>query len=230
MLLFYRVLIACSLLVFVASCSPYHFYTLKSYDLPSDAKELMADNDSLQITYALVYPVAEASMGSLLINVYNKSEQPVFIDWSQSAVILGNTTLYPFDVTGVAQTMAGSQTGNTRFIPPRSSLQSIPIPIPVGTYSAEARRKFKKEIVQTQLGTTAIHSFQFTPEDSPIRFRSYLTFYSEKEPKAPTRMEHSFWASEVVTSTDYRLFEHLSSKQKYTFDTNPKNKLRRTGM
>lgn len=224
----YRFCIVCSFLLLAVGCTPYHFFTIKSYDLPPDASALVVDNDTLQITYALI-PVNGLDNG-LLINVQNKSESPIFVDWSQSAVIIGNTTLYPFDVTGVAQTMAGSQVGNTRFIPPRSSLQSIPIPIQAATYSAEARKKFKKEIVKTQLGTTAVQSLQFTPENSPIRFRSYLTFYSEKAPKIPMRMEHSFWASEVVTSTDDQLFEHLSPKQKLSFDTSPRNKLRKWGM
>jgi hypothetical protein len=213
----------CSFLLLAVGCTPYHFYTIKSYDIPPETQALVVDSDTLQIVYA----VSRGANG-MVINIQNKSESPIFVDWSQSAVILDSKiTVYPFDITGTAQTMSGNPMGNTRFIPPRSTLQSTPIALRARIYTVEEMdRSFKKQIIKTTQGESkTIRYTHYTPENSPIHFRSYLTFYSEKMPKTPMRIEHSFWASELLTCSDVHIFDKLKPKQKQPFDTNRNTKL-----
>jgi hypothetical protein len=231
------------LVLSLSSCTKYQFFSVNSYDFPAETKVLMDDNDSLRITYAFTGPD-----GQFVINFLNKSDKPMYVDWSRSAIVVNgyktnmfNTTgnfqgemyaetFYPFEHIGITRGVfqGGIQTTeSTRFIPPGATLQSVQTPIAVQMYPAEVvDAHFQREKVKGKLNENfSVRRLSFTPDKSPVRMRTYITVYSEQNAAQPQRFEHSFWISEVVHTLNPNLYENAAEQTPQPIDTRRDNKL-----
>lgn len=82
-------------LLCMSSCSSYYYSVLESNDAvgeKNDDKDFVIENDSVCISYCFYGEDAPIS-----ITVYNKMDEPLFVDWQRSALILDDvaTRLLP---------------------------------------------------------------------------------------------------------------------------------------
>ncbi len=82
-----------AMLLIVSSCSTYQYLTVDSPQLKkNDGNQLTFENDTLRLTY-----IFTGKDGSLNVNIYNKTSQPLYVNWKKSAYIRSEQSVSLFD-------------------------------------------------------------------------------------------------------------------------------------
>lgn len=200
-------------LFFLTSCT-YQYLTVSGVNLTKkENHSFQSENDSLKLDYS--FKDYHAKVG---INIYNKLNEPIEIDWKKSAIIVGdNATSYYKPSSSFSGTLESTNLPNTQrniqgtvignevieSIPPKSSIFREPIFMPIEKIDNLPEKQFQKVSSET-----SSHIFwdyktiKFEKEKSPIVLRSYLTFRTlvagvQKE----FSIEHQFYISEIWNST-----------------------------
>jgi hypothetical protein len=207
-----------SILLF--SCSEYQYFTVSSEQLfKNESNGFVVENDTLKLIYRF-----NGYHGPIQITIFNKTNNPVEINWRKSALIMhekafgyytpnmvlngtiNQDSLRPpyffktrFDADIHADILVNEA---SQFIPPKSSISKIPLEIPQ-EYLIQLPENLKKE----KLKSSGDYEVKFKREKygvehSPINFRSYLTFRFGSNPGTEFSLEHQFYISEIMESTD----------------------------
>lgn len=205
--------------VLLASCTQYQYLTVSGVDVAKNAKnELVSENDTLRIQYHFT-----GYKGSIGISIFNKSSQPLEIDWKKSAIIVEGKAWSYFNPNATltatledslqkrsanwvsSPTYIASLNGSilinepTQFIPPSSAVFKVPLALPIVPFQNLPDEQAQKEAFQWAEGVSVSYKkMSFAQAASPLQFRSYLTFMiggtgSQKE----FSLEHRFFISEV---------------------------------
>ncbi|MBC3786121.1 hypothetical protein [Spirosoma utsteinense] len=199
----------------LSACSPNaQLVTLRGNNVRPDPAGLVLDNDSLTLRYNF-----SSQRGQMSLSLLNKLDRPLYIDWKRSAFIVGQNKLgYWQDVAAVDLTNSaaggrfalysiGSINGTITkdeqigFIPPRTRLekkQFVVVP------SGNLRMTGKPDVVQeeskrnpNQKKPTLINVYTYAADQSPLRFRNYLTLSTDKDFKTEFTIDTDFWASDI---------------------------------
>ncbi|MEJ7558246.1 MAG: hypothetical protein WKF66_08055 [Pedobacter sp.] len=203
----------------ITSCSKYYISTLSSTNALKDEQtgQFNIENDSVQVTYSFAGENAPVK-----ITVKNKLQVPLYVDWAKSSLIfeekstsyvpdkiafngdLSLDTWRQSNITGTDGEIKGEiATPNpTSFIPPNSKVESKTIFLKSAAFIALPDTTFKKtEQVASHQGRVKVHSVNFTRENSPVFFRSYLTLYTESETgKKAFALDNEFYISRSIRS------------------------------
>ena len=182
-----NIILSVLILLNFSSCITYQYFTIDSSQLQKDDQKVFAtENDTLRLTYSF-----SGGGGPVTIAIFNKTDQPLFINWSKSAFIRSDTS---YSLFGSNSVFAGSAVGNrygitqltgtvnvqpaSEFIPPQTKISRTTINL---DRSAALRIAIpdtcKKQLLTTQDG--ALESYflaTYNEVQSPIRLKSYLTF------------------------------------------------------
>jgi len=218
-------LVACVLV----SCSTYQVNVLSSTNTTKDDKTgvFNFENDSVKITYSFYGNNAPVS-----IQVFNKLDKPLYIDWQRSAAIIGdNAVSYmpnqvnilgsysgqsyswqnrPRSIAGNYSSTSGTVSAvadlpkTTTFLPPHSQISNVPILLTKDRLQLPDSG-FRKERVYLFAGDssmrTNIQVASFVKDNSPFKFKSYLTLYTQNGNEiTPTAYQHEFFVSKVVNT------------------------------
>jgi hypothetical protein len=200
-----------------SACSPYQYLTLDSSQLSkNDKKQFVWENDTLRLSYDFGGPG-----GPMIVNIYNKSSQPLYINWKKSALIRDEHSTSLFDpnvnMSGTANTLGyrvGRFTSSTTnftasfalpegmdFIPPASAitkyLPSIGQSGSLVSYVADTIPKEKLSDAQG-LYVAKYQRLTYNEDQSPIRFKSYMTFTLGDNNPIEFSETHSFYVGEVM--------------------------------
>jgi hypothetical protein len=213
-----RHLLLPALLVFtLSSCSTYQYMTLDSSQLSkNDNKQFTWENDTLRLIYSI-----NGKGGPFRVDVYNKTTQPLYVNWKKSALIRDERPTPYFD-PNVTVYGNGSSTGyqigrviaatsnfsasfalpeGLDFIPPGTGiskdLPSIARSGDMVTYVSDSIPK------ETILGLDGIYQakyqrVRYDEKGSPIRFKSYMTFTLGTQTSPEFAETHSFYVGEVL--------------------------------
>ena len=195
-----------ALLLGLSACSSYYYSMLNSNDPVGEKNErgdFVQENDTVRISYRFWGENAPVT-----ITIYNKLDEPLYVDWGRSALIIDDvaTTYDPkvASVRGESSNVAsgssfhwsdrsssgwsyseGSFSGDVslpkgvEFIPPHSKLVNTPLQLANFPFNEIPKEEYVKEQMTTKANTTVnIRVKDFTEEDSPLRFRSYLTLFA----------------------------------------------------
>lgn len=184
---FFLVLIACS------SCSIYQYNVFSSNQEYSPDEPFTYENDSLKLSYSF-------SKGSTQIEIYNKTNKPLYVDWTKSALVANgvsesywdgksavNLTTKEYSSVISPRISNGSATGTitnkaaVSFIPPASKL------INSATNISNLLPKEKGKL----------RNKSYDEQSSPLKLRSYLAFSFDPELSSTKYYEHSFWLAET---------------------------------
>lgn len=185
------------ILAVCSSCSVYQYNVLES-DIPGNADEpFTMENDTLRLRYS--FPKGQAT-----IEILNKSKNPLYIDWSRSAMIVdGKSSQYWTDQSTVELTTREykaqlsrnlsyttgviSHTSPITFIPPNAEVTHAPFNI---LYQSQPAVRYKRD------------EQEYTSESSPLKFRSYLFLSFDQDFTHPITPDHTFWLSERRQTTE----------------------------
>jgi len=195
-----KLLFSLALCIIFSSCSTYYVSKLNSLDLSKDEETgtFTFENDSIQISYNFF-----GENAPITINVFNKLNEPLYIDWQRSALIVGdqatsylgdnleingNSTSsgasYPTFYDWRGSTSSGSFSGTAKiprgltFIPPKAKVTKTQLKLANLFYENIADSSYQAVELATFDGSTQrIKIRNYTANNTPLSFRSYLTFY-----------------------------------------------------
>lgn len=194
--------------IFLSACSHYQYITINAPDAKRNAsKEFVEENDSVRIQYSFNGPDAPINL-----LVENKTDVPIYIDWSRSALIVNDKAIsYVANVAAIEGIFNGFASpgsvyamatlpDNLGFIPPKSYITKSPMSVtnqlmvaPDSAFRTERIALYDGSIVKVR------HAF-FTEQSSPLRFKSYLTLAFGDQKNKTVAYQCSFFISEVYDS------------------------------
>ena len=222
-----------SAIIFLSSCKSYLLSTVSAPNTKLDQSTgaLTMQNDSLAITYNF------SGEGSLLnIDVQNKLNEPLYVNWEKSAIIV-NTKAYSlvddklkikgetsssssdFFNTGITSSN-GRISGivqlskNESFIPPNSRINKVTDILSTIESSKIPDSAYHKVILNdTETGVINGKQSEFTPENSPLAFKTYLTLYTVKDNTQKFfSNQQDFYVSKVLkTSVNPKNIENFNT-------------------
>lgn len=204
-----------------ASCFSYQVMTVSSPDAElSPAHEFVIRNDSLELYYKF-----NGYCGPVQLRIRNKLQQPLYIDWKRSALVINeqaisyapNTVMIDGSIsaasyrwtkewtTSYSQLQASAQLPpDMDFIPPQAYVTKTLIGItnrPMGHLPDSLFTQ--KKVVRDDLSVEKIQQATFTLASSPLVFKSYLTVLIGDTLPRPVAYQHEFYVSELVRRKQY---------------------------
>lgn len=203
----------CLSLLLMVSCTQYQFITLDSDIYKEDQGGFVWENDTVKIQYAF-----SGRDCPLTIQIYNKLKDPIYVDWSKSAVVYSDGSAFPLwsdqSVIKTGTTGAGVNLGNMTFsssetngaieravsisfIPPSSFVSLRPMyvrsnlirPLPA---------ELKKHIPFGNEEFSKVDMYDFTQNNNPFSFRCFLTLSADKGFTKPMYVDQNFWTSSII--------------------------------
>lgn len=222
-----KLLLIAGVLFLLSSCSTYYYSTLSSAEgtvEKDDFGDFIYENDSVKVVYSFFgYNLP------IKILVINNSDQPLYVDWQRSALILddvatnykqnkvtfdGSIETNTLNYNRNFSTTEGSYSGNltlpegVSFIPPKSKIEHVPMTLGDFRFDKISNKSFTRKIfARGDLSPTKIKTMHFAEFNSPLRFRSYLTLYYgsiDPEKSKPFVLDQDFYISEVMKSGDIK--------------------------
>lgn len=190
----------------LSSCSRYYINTVESTSVKKDqyTGEFKFENDSVAITYNF----NGENDAPINIDIYNKLNEPLYINWQQSAIIYGDqATSYlgeKIKTEGVVALTSYHSSGSFRnptntnfswtdgkisastevqkeisFIPPKSRIKKSPLKINPVKYGDIPESNFVKGDLERIQGPNASgKTAHFNAENTPMAFKSYITLFT----------------------------------------------------
>lgn len=212
-----------SCIFLLSSCASTYFYsTIKSLNddtFQTEDGDFITENDSLLVAYWF-----NGRNAPIYINVYNKSETPLYVDWTKSSIIVDdvassyNNNVYnmskqPEENTHQNIYVDGGNVSinsytdyivkpeNISFIPPHSRVTFNTMHLANFEYSNLSDKYFKNARLASRDGEVyKVKLLTFSEENTPLRFRSYLTLYKKQD--SPFPIEHEFYISNLIKTKD----------------------------
>lgn len=218
-----------SLLLGLSACSSYFYSSLSSNDPAgemNERNEFVQENDSVCITYSF-----NGENAPVKISIYNKLNEPLFVDWQRSALIVGDVSTSYFHenatISGKTESRSsgdaykwsrrytltdnsssGSFSGEVQMpkgvesIPPKSRIESVMLELDNLSFKDIPNHEYKKQpFAKSNSELVSLQVREYTEDDSPLRFRSYLalyTTYPNGDKKEYRSFERSFYLSTLV--------------------------------
>lgn len=207
-------IILASLFAFLfTACTQYQFMTVESNIYNQDNQQFVWENDSVRICYSFA-----GANCPLNIMIYNKLQQPLFVDWQKSAIIYGDGSSFSlWNNRSDIQTQsvsAGVQVGNIgisnttttgaitrepqiKFIPPSSHISYSPVCIRSALITPlDPRLKQRVEFGGPDDGKVDMYSY--TIDNSPFYFRCYLSLSTSDNFAQSIYVDQPFWVSKII--------------------------------
>ena len=208
-----------AVVLFLSSCSTYQMSTISSTSTKLDSTGVFrAENDSLRLTYNF-----KGENQPLNIEVFNKLNEPLYVNWAKSALIAGDKA-YSFtgDEIKISGSTSSVSTQFTRrgdsytdgtikatakvsqaesFIPPHSSITKTVYVLKDAEMAELQKADFKKTYLNYDDGSGQATGKRanYAAANSPLTFRSYLTLYTLRENQVNTfSLEDVFFVSSIV--------------------------------
>lgn len=227
-----KITLSLALLVLFSGCSVYQLVSIESNAPKNNQSEFIIENDTVSIIYAF-----HGQGGSLVVDIFNKLNKPLYIDWRKSALIIEDesftlwkdqaslngvsSSVEVFDNNGVAYSegnIGGTlvKNDNISFIPPHSKIvvNSYNLNVPFVELPKENGEKitFFTRHGEERRG----RKYTFLADNSPYIFRIFLSMDTEDSFKKPVHFDNSFWISNLVTlKTDAEEFDIHFGNQFY---------------
>jgi len=202
--------------VFLSGCSVYQHVKLESNIRQNEKSEFLIENDSISIIYSF-----HGQNGPIHIELLNKLDKPLFIDWGKSALITNgqsislwkdearisaNATEYKI----IPENVVVSSTSNIEgtivrkdkisFLPPRSNI-SLNSYVLQSKFFDSPIQESKWTTLYTTEGKVSVRKFSFTKEDSPLNFRIFLSISNDESFKNPIQFDNTFWVSDYFATS-----------------------------
>jgi len=202
----------------LVACSPTYYYTristLSEEVAQNDEGDFIIENDSLLVAYWF-----NGQDAPIFINIYNKSNEPLFVDWSRSALIMDDVAVSfknnIFDIAkepsaAIVESVSGRDDDyivesaypdgdDVSFIPPQSRITFQSYLLSEMEYEQVPDKLYQKSTIPDKDGILShVKLLRFGEEDTPLKFKSYLTFYREAD--NPFTMNHEFYVSDLIKS------------------------------
>jgi hypothetical protein len=229
----------------MTGCLQYQFATVSGNLTETARNEHVLENDTLIIKY-----VFGGANCPVTIYIQNKLGVPLYVDWKRSAVIVNNESFSYWNDVGAFQATAsgfqeqwtnsvsishGDITGEiTRnepvsFIPPASFKERTPVVLNPDFITLKGSKADHRDVFTINQQPVSGLQYEYLREDSPFRYRSYLTVSTDQDFKNSQVYESEFWISDLFqTFVSPRLFYQEAQNRNKFYISNKRK--RRAGV
>jgi hypothetical protein len=198
-------LLSALVLLLLNSCTAYYYSMLDSNDSNGGknlSHDFVQENDSAVVTYCFTGENAPVA-----ISVYNKLDEPLYVDWARSALIIDDVASNYYQSSAIVHPDEVMPTGmpvpkGIGFVPPHSRIVETPLQLSNITYKKIPKEAYSPQtFARANNGEVTLPTCNFTEANSPLFFRSYLTlFVGDKDGKEKQHMnfQRSFYVSKVI--------------------------------
>lgn len=203
-------------LILLYACTPKaQLITLRGNNVVPATDGLVLNTDTLTLRYSFY-----SDRGLMTLTLYNKLPVPLYVDWKKSAFIVGKNKLdYWYDVANVnlstnryyhfwptsVSTTEGtiSKEDQVTFIPPKTQItKQTFVVMPGGQLPLQGQPTLKQE-QPAYYGASPgklvnIQAYSYLPNQSPLRFRNFLTLSTQRDFQKEFYLDTNFWAAEVA--------------------------------
>ncbi len=217
-----QLFLALASLLLVVSCTyTFQVATIKGNYKQDDSKSYVIENDTVRIKYSF-----KGDNCPIIIEVYNKLNIPVYIDWSKSAFIQENKRFpYWIDESQISANadritysnsiINGSIYKNDRvsFLPPVTLICITPLTaindkINISAPYYQTVKVYGDDNIMSNY-KGFLHTFQ--ENDSPFKFRSFLTLSTVESFVSPFYFDSHFWVGTVFQAVSNETKAFLKS-------------------
>ena len=209
--------LAILLLLLFSSCEIYQIVTL-SGDLPQNDKfQFYNENSEVKVVYSF-----SGQGGPIHLDVFNKKDKPLYIDWSKCALIINDQsyTLWTDEATikgGALEFKVNpnnsvksitafegtiSKQEKVTFIPPETMIVRDSYLV-YSTIIDNSGRPYQKISLFTEKAEYNEHSarkYVYSREDTPLKFKIFLMLSDREDFSNPIQLTGKFWASDLVNT------------------------------
>ncbi|KAA8478436.1 hypothetical protein BDE36_0260 [Arcticibacter tournemirensis] len=214
----YQFLILLLFPVFLSSCAKYYVNTVSSASTSFDGNGVFKhENDSVLVTYNFFGEGAP-----LHIIVKNRTNSPLYVDWSRSAMIIRDRAVSYLDnkvvITGTINgdsynwdkfwtshfgdlNASASLPNSVSFIPPHSDIEKVIVLGNISQFEAIPKYTYaEKEYFYPETGPVEVKAANFAKDQSPLAFKSYITLFTTSNNKEaiPFVFQDEFYISKSI--------------------------------
>jgi len=189
--------LSCICIIILSGCSRYQYISINSNLYQNEKKEFVIENDTALLKYTFAgenFPIT--------ISIFNKLQQPIYVDLGRSTVIINNFQINdPF-----------YHDGQIDFIAPLSYVTLTSNPLKDQFINVNPQDSLEGVPIATILGKN--HSFN--EKTTPLYFRSILALTTQEDYTYPAFFDYSFWVSDILqTMTSPASMTYKPSNQFY---------------
>ncbi len=202
------------LLILISGCTRYQYIAITGDTPQNKQQNFVVENDTARIVYSfrgMNFPVT--------VEVYNKLNIPLYVDWSKSALIVGGKSMsfwqdvanlngstqgYSVEIQNGISYNVGSVSGTivkndkVSFVAPGSYIRTTRFHLQSRFFNTASHETVKKEQFNSANGAEYGKLFSFSKDHSPLEFRSYLTLSTDKNFASEIHFRNSFWVSGIT--------------------------------
>lgn len=217
-----RLLPAIVLALLMSSCARYQISTISSTSIPQTAEDgsFVMENDSVKIAYSFAGKNAPVS-----IYVYNKLNEPLYIDWQRSALVYNDSAIsYVPEATHIVGDISGTTLNTSsglgfnnssinataslpkyvEFIPPHAYIKHAPLMLATRLFKNIPDSMFHTVYsIPADVDDRRVRAKKavFTASNTPLLFNSYLTIYGNGNASAKASVyKQTFYISELINT------------------------------
>ena len=177
--------IACFGMIILSSCSKYQYISINSNLTQNDKREFISENDTVKVTYTF-----QGEACPMKVEIYNKLQKPLYIDWSKSYLIIDTDRVNnPFN-----------HEGTFSYIDPHSDIVLSGILVQNRFIPTCRHDSLATVTISTKNGTTEVIRHSYTPETTPLYLRCCLSISTNEDALVPVHIDDQFWVSDIKKS------------------------------
>ncbi len=195
-----------ALFAFTSCSSTYFFATLDTtndYVEKVENGDFLFETDSLWIAYCF-----KGENAPVQITAFNKTNNPLYIDWSRSALIIDNMAItyagekmnYSeewYDSESVAKrNVSVAVSDHVTFIPPQTMVSEIPLYLSSNFEGIDKKSYRNSHLGNAYSESVRVKRLDFDESATPLKFRSYLTVYAQ--PEKPMVYTQDFYLKSLI--------------------------------
>jgi hypothetical protein len=213
-----RIALALLTIAVFSSCNVYQVVSL-SGDLPMNDKfQFYSENDDVKVVYSF-----DGQGGPIHLDLYNKKDRPIYIDWSKCALVINDQsfTLWNDDafIRGDALEFRVNPNNTVRsvssfegtiskqekvsFIPPQTKIvrDSYQVCPSIINNSGRSFQKIKLYADKGEFNAHNAKKYVYNRDNTPLQFDIYLMISDNEAMNNPIQLNNKFWASDLVDTS-----------------------------
>jgi len=200
-----RILLLLFFVVALSGCAKFQYVFVDSHLYHDDDNAFVAENDTVMIKYSF-----EREWLPFKLFIVNKTNIPIYIDWSNSSVIINDTE----------DSSLFDPEYRINMINPRSAITLYSDPILYDFFKPDINDPHAR--VTLTGGDMKGVRFTYDENSSPLVFTNILALSVHNDLSSPAYYENSFWVSDIIKSNRgpdsyvYRPKENQTYLQKET--------------
>ena len=214
---FYKIILSLLVIGLFSGCSMYQLVSL-SGDLPvNDKLQFYSENSDVKVIYSF-----NGQGGPINIEIFNKKDNPIYVDWSKSAfvtkdqsftlwnddaVIKGSALEFKVNPNNTVRSISSfegtiSKQDKVTFIPPQTKITRYSYQVCSSVIDDKEKPFQRMTLISDaeEFNEYSVKKYMYTIGDTPLMFSIFLTISDNENSNNPIQLSSKYWASELINA------------------------------